>query len=269
MVRFPGYFFLQNLIERRNLLWQLVRRDFQQRFVGSIVGWIWGLIHPLVMLFSWVFVFQWALGVRLPAGEVTENYPLYLFAGFLPWLLFQETLQRSATCLPEHANLITKTIFPSEMIPVSVFLSSLAGHLMALVLVVAAIGIWERHISASLLLLPVHMLWLGLLAIGFAWIVAGLQVYLRDTAQILSVLMTVWFWLTPIFIAERQYPEPVRFLLVVNPLAHLVRAYRERLLSNRWPGLEEVVALGVVSMTVFGLGGLFFRHLKRGFADVL
>ena len=83
-VRVPGRLFLRNLVEKRGLLAQLVRRDFEQRFVGSAVGWIWGLIHPLVQLASWTFLFQVCLDTRLPAGEVTQNYPLFLFAGMLP-----------------------------------------------------------------------------------------------------------------------------------------------------------------------------------------
>src|ERR1051326_1773878 len=79
LMRIPGRHFARNLIERRNLLFQLVRRDFEQRFVGSAAGWLWGLIHPLVLLISWVFVFQICLRFRLPAGEVTQNYPIYLF----------------------------------------------------------------------------------------------------------------------------------------------------------------------------------------------
>src|SRR5436190_9867757 len=102
--KIPGTLFLHNLIERRSLLFQLVRRDFEQRFVGSAVGWVWGLIHPLVLLASWTFVFSVCMKVKLPATEVTQNYPLYLFAGMLPWLLFSETVQRSASSLLDQAN---------------------------------------------------------------------------------------------------------------------------------------------------------------------
>ncbi|MGA9623113.1 MAG: hypothetical protein WBQ65_01480, partial [Bryobacteraceae bacterium] len=124
--RIPGAFFARNLVERRSLLFQLVRRDFEQRFVGSAIGWIWGLIHPLVLLISWMFVFQICMRVPPPPG--VGNYPLFIFAGMLPWLLFSETVQRSASSLLDQANLITKTVFPSEMIPVSVFLSTLLSH---------------------------------------------------------------------------------------------------------------------------------------------
>jgi ABC-type polysaccharide/polyol phosphate export permease len=269
MPRVPGSHFLRNLVERRNLLFQLVRRDFTQRFVGSTAGWLWGVIHPLVLLGSWTFVFQYCLKIKLGPEEITQNYPLFLFAGFLPWLLFQETLQRSATSLIEHQNLITKTVFPAEVIPVSVFLSSLMSHLIALGLAVAAIGVWEKHFSPMAFFLPVYMVFLGLFAVGVAWIVSSLNVYLRDTAQVLSVVLTFWFWITPIFITESRYPRAARVLLRLNPLALLVRVYRERLLTSRWPRLDEIGVLALWSVAVFVAGGLFFRHLKRGFADVL
>jgi lipopolysaccharide transport system permease protein len=267
--RVPGSHFLRNLVERRSLLFQLVRRDFEQRFVGSAVGWVWGIIHPLVMLASWTFVFSVCLHTKLDPGEVTQNYPLFLFAGMLPWLLFSETVQRSTSSLLDQATLITKTVFPSEIVPVSIFLSSLASHLMALALVVAAIGIWLNQFSAGLVLLPVYMALLGLFAIGCGWILASLQVYLRDTAQVLTVILTFWFWLTPIFITENRFPARVRFLIDGNPLAYLVRAYRELLLSSQWPGLDEIGIMAAFAVATFLAGGLFFRHMKRGFADVL
>ena len=86
----PGAHFARNLVERRSLLFQMVRRDFEKRFVGSVIGWIWGLIHPLVLLLSWTFVFSVCLEMKLGPDEVTQNYPLFLFAGMLPWLLVSE-----------------------------------------------------------------------------------------------------------------------------------------------------------------------------------
>jgi len=265
----PGKHFAHNLIERRNLLFQLVRRDFEQRFVGSAAGWLWNMIHPLVLLISWIFVFQLCMKSTLPKTEVTQNYALFLFCGFLPWLLFQDTVQRSASSILDHANLITKTVFPAEIIPVSIFLSSLINHLITLSLAIAVVAIYLRHFSIWILLLPVYMLLIGLFAVGVGWIVASLHVYLRDTAQVLIVVLTFWFWMTPIFIDEQQFPPQFRFLLRINPLAFLVRAYRDRLLSDRLPHLSEMAIVAAYAVTAFVLGGLFFRHLKRGFADVL
>jgi len=265
----PGSFFLRNLIGRRSLLFQLVRRDFEQRFVGSAMGWIWGLIHPLALLASWVFIFSVCLKQSVPPGEVTDKYPLFLFAGMLPWMLFNETLTRSASSLLEQSNLITKTVFPAEMIPVAVFLSSLASHILALTLMIGVVAVYVNQISIFLILLPMYIFVLGLLAIGLGWIVASLQVFVRDTAQILTVVLTFWFWLTPIFLAASQFPRPARGLLAANPLYYLVRAYRTLLLSSRLPDFGDLAIAAAFGTAAFIAGGLFFRHMKRGFADVL
>jgi ABC-type polysaccharide/polyol phosphate export permease len=254
MPALPGINFFRTIVERRTLLFQLVRRDFEQRFVGSAAGWLWGLIHPLVLLLSWTFVFQWCLRVPLPPSAITRNYTMYLFTGFLPWALFQETVMRSSTSLIDQSNLITKTVFPAEIVPVSVFLSSLVSHLMTLILAVTAAFLVLNHFSITIFLLPVYMLLTGLLAVGIGWIAASLQVYLRDTSQALLVVMTLWFWVTPIFISEEQYPPPVRWVITCNPLAYLVRAYRERLLSYRLPTARELGILTLYSLGVFLTG---------------
>ena len=259
----PGTHFLRNLVERRSLLFQLVRRDFEQRFVGSAMGWIWAVIQPLVLLISWTFVFEYCMKVKIP------NYPLFLFAGMLPWLLFSETVQRSASSLLDQASLITKTVFPAEIVPVSVFLSSLVSHLLALLMMVIAAAVWLNQISFFLLLLPVYLFVLGLLAVGIGWIVAGLHVFLRDTAQVLSVILTFWFWVTPIFITEDQFPRRARFLFAANPLYYLVRSYRTVLLTSGMPDARDLLIAAAWGAAAFLIGGLFFRQMKRGFADVL
>ncbi len=269
MARLPGTLFARNLVARRGLIFQLVRRDFEQRFVGSAAGWLWAVIHPLVLLLSYTFVFSICLKMPPPAGEGNHSYALYLFAGLLPWWLFTDTVQRSSSSMLEHANLITKTVFPAEVVPVSVFLSALISHTLAVALAVAAIAVKENHISPLLALLPVYMALLGLFAVGIGWIASSLQVYLRDTVQIVSVVLTFWFWLTPIFISEDLVPERLRFLIAGNPLAYVVRAYRRALLSYQAPDLRDLGILAMSAAVTFILGGLFFRHMKRGFADVL
>jgi len=264
----PGFNFLRVIFERRSLIAQLVQRDFETRFVGSAGGWLWTLIHPVVLLFSWVFVFQWCLKVRIPEGA-GDNYTLYLFCGYLPWLLFQETVQRSAKCLLDQSNLITKTVFPSEIIPVSIFLSSLMNHALAVGIAAIMIRFMTGHFSLFILLLPLYTAILALFALGIAWIVASLQVFLRDTAQLTIVLLTGWFWMTPIFIDEQQFPKEARFLVDWNPLAAIVRGYRQLLLTTNLPSPGELLFPVAIALTAFVLGGFFFRHLKRGFADVL
>jgi ABC-type polysaccharide/polyol phosphate export permease len=124
-----------------------------------------------------------------------------------------------------------------------------------------------------IVLLPLYMFFVFLLAVGVGWIVASLHVYLRDTGQVLSVVMMLWFWATPIMMTTQQMangiPGRLRWLLTWNPMYWVVGAYRDRLFTRVWPGWQELAVLATYSAAVFILGGLFFRVLKRGFADVL
>lgn len=265
----PGRHFARNLVARRSLLFQLVRRDFEQRFVGSAIGWLWSLIHPLVLLLCWYFAFTVCFRMSIGPPGSMQNSAMYLFAGMLPWLLFSETVQRCSTSLLEQSNLITKTVFPAEIIPLSLFLSSLVSHLVALGVAIVAAGVVLGQLAPSLVLLPVYIAVLGFFAVGLGWIVASLQVYLRDTSQVLTVVLTFWFWMTPIFIPESTFPAKMRFILTANPLAYVVRAYRDILLFGRTPSLQELLIVVGFAGATFCAGGLFFRHMKRGFADVL
>ena len=247
----------------------MVRRDFHQRFVGSAAGWLWGVIHPLVMLLSWTFVFRVCLKFQLPPDSPTQNYVLFLFVGNLPWLLFQETIVRSSSSLLDHSNLITKTVFPSEIVPVSIFLSSLIHHMIAIGLAAFAIGIWDGGLSPMMAFLPIYILLTGLMAVGFGWMAASLNVYLRDTGQVVQVVLMLWFWLTPIFITPELVPARLRFLVLWNPMSYVVNGYRHLMLDVEWPHWGEIGVLAVFAVVIFVAGGLFFRQLKRGFADVL
>jgi lipopolysaccharide transport system permease protein len=267
--RIPGRHFLRNLVERRALVAQLVRRDFHQRYVGSAGGWLWGVVHPLVLLGSYYFVFQVCLHLA-PPTDFVGPYAVFIFTGFLPWLLFQETVTRSAGSLVDHANLITRTVFPSEVVSVSIFISALIHHLIAAALAIGYMAWTLKQLSPALLLLPVYMFFVGLLAVGIGWIVSSLHVYLRDTGQVMTVALTLWFYLTPILISEETFKTKrfVKYLVFWNPMTWVVRGYRE-LLSARWPALHDVGIMAAYSISIFILGGLLFRVLKRGFADVL
>jgi ABC-type polysaccharide/polyol phosphate export permease len=241
----------------------LVKRDFQQRYVGSAAGWLWSIIHPLVLWLSYVFIFR-TMGV-----SPIKNYPLVLFVGMLPWFLFSETVMRASNAVVEHSNLITKTMFPSEILPVSIFLSSLVSHVVVTAIAAVIAGIVTGESGPALLLLPVWALLAALFSIGLGWVVAGLQVYLRDTAQVVTVLMTFWFWLTPIFLTEDRYEKWGSWILRWNPMAYFVRAYRFMLLGGGGHPLHDIAAAAAFGVGAFVLGGLFFRQMKKGFADVL
>ena len=267
--RLPGSYFLRNLIGCRALIFQLVKRDFQQRYVGSAAGWIWGMIHPLVLLASYWFIFGYILKVPLNKNLGGGNYVLFLFAGMLPWLLFNETLSRSTSSMQDQANLITKTVFPSEIVPISIFLSATVSHFLTVMLLFLVVAFVLHQVTFWLLLLPLCSALLGLFAVGLSWITSSLQVYLRDTVQVVTVILTFWYWVTPIMLPESSFPAKTHLIVVLNPITYVTRCYRNVLLYAAPPSLHDLAILGAASACVFVLGGLFFRHMKRGFADVL
>jgi len=136
------------------------------------------------------------------------------------------------------------------------------------------VGVTQGHLpNATIALLPIGVFLLGLLAVGIGWVVASLQVYLRDTAQVVMVALTLWYWITPIMIPRATYPvarfpRTVHAILAANPLVYIVEAYRQMLLGNSLPWRDMLMA-AAFGASAFVLGGLFFRQMKRGFADVL
>jgi lipopolysaccharide transport system permease protein len=260
---------VRNLLNRRALISNLVARDFQQRYVGSSMGWLWAVVHPAVLLASYIFVFVLVFQLPAPSGSGTTSMALYIFAGMLPWLLFQESVQRSATSVVESTNLVTKTLFPSEVLPVTIFFSNLLNHAIGLVVLLGIVMAGQHKLHLAVALLPVYLLLLAMFTVGLSWIAAGLQVFLRDTAQVISILMIFWFWATPIFFTIGKLPQWAQPIVRLNPMAQVVDAYRRAIFAGRLPGGSDMLLLAGVSSATFLLGGLFFRRAKRGFGDVL
>ena len=261
--------FLEKLVRHRGLIKGMVLRDLKSRYVGSAMGLFWSVIHPLVLLASYTFVFSVILKQRLGSQAGTTSFAIYLFCGILPWLVFQETLSRSSNILIDHSNLITKTLFPSEILPVSVLIANLVNHLIGLGIFLLIIVVYLQKISWLMLLAPVYLLALCLFALGLSWFISSVQVFLRDTAQILTVVLTFWFWFTPIFFDEERIPQTLRLFMQINPLAAVVIAYRKCFLSFEMPSLQGLFFLYVLALISCVGGGLFFRHTKKSFADVL
>jgi homopolymeric O-antigen transport system permease protein len=234
------------------------------------MGFFWSVIHPLVLLASYTFVFSIMLKQSLNGDAGTSSFAINLFCGILPWLVFQETLTRSGNVLVDHANLITKTLFPSEILPVSVLIANLINHFIALGIFLLVVLLFLHKVSFLLLLVPVYLLALSMFALGLSWFVCSIQVFLRDTTQVLTVILTFWFWFTPILFSEKRLDSPrLAFLMHINPLAEVVSGYRKCLLSFESPSLAGLASLYVAAVLAFIGGGLFFRYTKKSFADVL
>jgi len=259
--------FLSNLVLRRHLIRNFVMRDLKSRYVGSLMGLFWSVVHPLVLLVSYTFVFTIVFQAKLP-GPLPDNFAVFLFCGILPWLYFQDTLLRSCTSVVDHSNLIKKAIFPSEILPVAIVLSNLVTHLVGFAILLLVLAFYVG-LSWTALLIPVYLLLLAVMSLGLGWLAASLQVFLRDTAQVLAVMMVLWFWFTPIFYQVERLPEPYRSLITWNPMTYVVEGYRDLLLLKSLPDAPSLMWLAGFSVLVFVLGGIVFRKTKREFVDVL
>src|SRR5881296_837334 len=199
----------KKLVANRNLLKNLVLRDLKHRYVGSMGGFLWSVIHPLVLLVSYTFVFSVILRLKLGPGSGTDSFAIFLFCGLLPWLLFSDTVMRNCSAITDNAPLITKTIIPAEILPVAITLSNLVHHLIGLTILIAALGIfYDVHLSALWIFL--YMPLLLMFAQGLGWIVAGLHVFVRDTIQGLDILLFLWLWFTPVFYSADLVPARLR-----------------------------------------------------------
>ena len=264
--------FIKKIVQHRGLIRSMVERDLKSRYIGSAIGIIWSVIHPLVLLISYTFVFSVIIKHPLGPESGTASFAIYLFCGILPWMMFQETLIRSSNVLVEHSNLITKTLFPAEILPVSVLIANLFNHLIGITIFLFIILFYLQNLSVYVLLIPIYLFGLMIFALGLSWIISGIQVFLRDTAQVVVVILTFWFWFTPIFFVENQLSRvsgKLAFVMHFNPLAQVVIAYRKCLLIGEMPTWQGLVSLYAISIVMFVIGGVFFRYVKRSFADVL
>ena len=262
------WFFLRKLTANRSLLKNLVIRDLKQRYVGSVGGFIWSFVHPIVLLVCYTFVFSVVLQLRLDPRVGTESFPLYLFCGILPWFMFQDTVVRSCGAITDNAALITKTVIPAEILPIAITLSNLVHHLIGLTILMVALMVFHS-IHLSILWVLLYLPILIVLAQGLAWLVSSLNVFFRDTTQVLNVLMVFWFWFTPVFYPAEMVPDSFRLFIAVNPMAVLVSGYRNAFLRLSQPDLEHLLILLGWTLVAFFLGALFFRQSKPAFADVL
>ncbi|MEE8583993.1 MAG: ABC transporter permease [Acidobacteriota bacterium] len=260
--------FISKLVRQRYLVANFVLRDLRSRYVGSMMGIFWAVVHPLVLLTVYSLVFSSILDIETRFPQINNNFAVFLFCGLLPWLYFQDTVLRACESIVQHGNLIRKTAFPSEILPLSIALSNLVTHLIGLAILLLVLAYFQT-LGWALLLLPLYWLLGGVFALGLGWIAAPLQVFVRDTSQLLSVVLTFWFWMTPIFYQLERVPEWLQPWMAANPLRLVVEGYRAILIENRLPDGQQVALLAAFALGAFLAGGVIFRNTKRDFVDVL
>lgn len=263
---------LDALWRNRSLITSMVRRDIQGRYRGSVAGLFWTVIHPLLMMLTYFFIFAVVLKVRFGAGPAEAgpaNFLLYFMAGMLPWLAFSEALGRASNVVLEHRTLVKRVIFPLDILPANLVFTGLVSEFFGLLVFLAAVGSFQGYLPLTVLWLPLILIPQILLTLGLCWFLAGLGVFLRDTGQFMAFLLTLWFFATPICYPESLIPENLRTAFALNPAYVLVRAYRAIFLESRapdWSALGWLYAASVVALLV---GFAWFHKSRKAFPDVL
>jgi len=263
------FYFINKLYQDRSILWTMIKRDLRARFIGSFFGFSWSVIDPLTQVLIYGVVFGLFFKSQPDPVFGTNSYILYLVCGILPWQFFAQSVTASTGSIVTSANLVKKAVgFPSEILPVIKVMSNLISHLIGMLILILIIAIFHGA-SFYIPFIFVYMLPTLMFAIGIGWMVAGLNVYLRDVQQVMHLVLMAGFFFTPIFYSPSAVPEPILTLLSLNPMFHAVIGYRYALLTGRMLPLGSLAYLLITSFFIFGLGGIFFRKLKPGFAEVL
>jgi lipopolysaccharide transport system permease protein len=248
------------------LLKELVKRDFQGRYAGSLLGFVWSLVQPLWLLALFTFVFATVMKVH-PVGARTESFAVFLFAGLAPWMAIHEGVVRGATAITDNAQLVKKLSFPSEVLVLTVVLVALLHQAIALGIFVVVLALLGELSPATLPLLALAVPLQVAITLGLGLLAASAQVFFRDTSQVLGLLLQGWFYLTPIVYPLAWVPERFRGALELNPLTPLVDLYRQSLLGPDLAPPRAVAGLAVTAAVALALGLWVFRRVKPAFVD--
>ena len=258
---------LRQLFRYRALISSLVARELNARYRGSVLGFFWSFINPLLLLLIYTLVFT----VVLPGAHPPELEPfaLFMFCGILPWTWFSSSLLESSNVLVAGGNLIKKVLFPAEVLPIVTVLAGLVHFCLGLPILAAFLIYYRVPVTPTdLLWFPVIVAIQLVLTVGLALLVSALTVHFRDVRDLLSNLLTLWFFATPIIYPISQAPARVRRLLYLNPFTHQATAYQEVLFRpgpfTQWPRLLEV---GAASVLVLLFGYFVFDRLRDTFAE--
>lgn len=258
---------LQRLIRYRALIQSLVARELTARYRGSVLGFFWSFVNPLLLLLVYTFVFTVVMpGAR---GPGIDHFAVFMFCGILPWTWFQSSLLESSNVLISGGNLIRKVLFPAEVLPLVTVFSGLVHFCLGLP-ILAAFLLYYRIavVPLDLLWLPVVMMVQLVLTSGLALMLSAVTVHFRDVRDLLSNVLYLWFFATPILYPLSQAPAGARPWLRLNPFAHLATAYQEILyFDGRFSPGRSFLVLTLVSVVTLIAGYAVFDRLRDTLAE--
>lgn len=261
---------IRTIARNHRLIRSMARRDIVARYRGSFGDVFWTVLNPLLLMSTYFFVFGIVLQTRFGADQSRTGFALYFLAGMLPWLAFSEPVGRAASVILEHRNFVKKLVFPLDTLPVNHVVSGLVTEFFAAGVFVCGLLIIRHTVPAAVLWLPVLIVPQVLFTLGICWFLAALGVYMRDLGQIMALVLTLWFFITPICYPESTHLSPaISAVMRQNPLYVLVRGYREVFLEGHAPEVYPLVKIWTIAVVIFFLGHIWFYRLRKNFADVI
>ena len=253
---------------QKSLIFLMAKREVATQYVGSMLGFVWTFINPMIMIFVFWVVFSVGFRVQ-PTNDVP--FVVWLTAGMASWFVFASIVQASAGAIVSNAHLIKKTLFHSQVLPVINVISCLITHAVFLTLLIGLIIFQNMPFSLYFFQLFYYILCMSYLALGFGWIVSALNPFLRDIGQIVGVVLQVGFWATPIFWDINIMPAKLQIYFKLNPMFYVVQGYRESFIYFHpfYHHPYQTLYFWLVSTAVFIVGALIFKKLKPQFAEVL
>lgn len=252
-----------------NLVWSFTIRQVAERYRGSALGFLWAFINPLVALALWTFLFTTILRLRHEGTGGAAGYATMLWAGMVPWLAFSEAINGAMSCIRNHSNLVKRTLFPIEVLPLSSVFAGLIHGAIALSILIPVLLLRFHSIPKKAVLLPVVMVTQLIVTTAIAYPVSILTTLVRDFGPVIANLLTTLLYLTPVIYPLESVPEPYRTWMLANPLAVVVESYRHLLLDGAYPSWTLLGAQTVVSGIIVLVARRAFGRQRKTFAEIL
>ena len=262
------FYFIRLIFLQKHLIVSMAKREVATKYVGSLLGFVWTFINPLIMIFVFWVVFSVGFRVQ-PMKDVP--FVVWLTAGMAAWFLFADIVNGSAGVIVANAHLIKKTLFHSQILPIIKLVSCLITHSVFLSVLIGLILFQKMPFSLYYFQFLYYLLCMVVLAIGLGWAVSALNVFIRDIGQIVGVVLQMGFWATPIFWDINMMPPNIQIIFKLNPMFYIVQGYRESFIyfSPFWKHPYQTLYFWLVATIIFVGGALIFKKLKSQFADVL
>lgn len=262
------YYFLKDILTSRQMLSKLVKNDLKTRYAGSAFGIIWAYIQPLINILVFWFVFQ--VGFRNPPVENIE-FILWFIAANIPWIYFNDCVTSSANCLYEYSYLVKKMRFRTSVLPIVKVMSATYIHMFFIFFVFFMYEIYGYAFQWIWLQSLYYSFSVFCLSVGISWIVSSISVFFKDFSQIVSIVMQILFWLTPIFWSPDSISPNMLTFFKLNPMYYIVNGYRDSFIYGVpfWHHGALTIYFWAVVVIVFIAGAVLYQRLRPHFADIL